>query len=267
MEQPYFEVNQKINSSSITPEQVRGLSLGKVTEQYATLGLYTRIVDTMKREGFGENELVQLSLRLGLTLHFNDVRTNGRYIDHLMRVTLHMLEDFNIKDPNLIAAGPLHDTLEDHPFDLASALTGERLSEVAEARTIGYQALAYFTNPEVADIVASVTNPEVTPGEDKQAVYTENTTDIVLNQPKGRVLKLADFIDNACGNHATIGGLQHKLDLKYIDQYKTHMVGLFLQDSLITGEERQKALNILSVGHARALGRLASSNISINLPY
>ena len=118
MEQPYFEVNQNLYSSSITPEQVRGLSLGKITERYATLGLYTRIVDTMKREGFGEDKLVQLSLHLGLALHINDVRTNGRYTDHLMRVTLHMLEDFNIKDSNLIAAGPLHDVFEDHPFDV-----------------------------------------------------------------------------------------------------------------------------------------------------
>ena len=261
MEQPIFERNQNNKSVLITPENVRGLSLGKLTEQYATLGLYTRIVDTMEREGFGENELVQLSLHLGLALHFNEKRTNGRYTDHLMRVTLHMLEDFNIKDPNLIAAGPLHDAFENHPFDLALALTGERLLEIATARTIGRQALMQLTNPEVVDIIASVTNPDVASGEDRQTVYTEHTTNLVLNQPKGRVLKLADFVDNACGNHATIGELQHKLDLKYIDQYRTHMMGLFLPDSLIAGKERQKALHILSVGHARALGRLAITTI------
>lgn len=256
MEQPHFEVNQNLNSTPITPEQVRGLSLGKLTEQYATLGLYTRIVDTLEREGFGENELVQLSLHLGLALHFNDVRTNGRYTDHLMRVTLHMLEDFNIKDPNLIAAGPLHDVFEDHPFDLALALTGERLLGIAAARTVGRRALMQLTNPEVVDIISSVTNPDVPPDENKQTIYTEHTTNLVLSQSKGRVLKLADFVDNACGNHATIGDLQHKLDLKYIDQYRTHMMGLFLPDSLITGKERQKVLHTLSVGHARSLGRL-----------
>ena len=75
--------------------------------------------------------------------------------------------------------------------------------------------------------------------------------------PKGRVLKLADFIDNAVGNHATIGAKQCKLDEKYIDQYRTHMIGLFLPDSLIIGKERDQALQTLLLGHARALGRLA----------
>lgn len=260
MEQPSFEYNKKIDSSAITSDNVRGLSLGKLTEKYGTLGLYTRIIDTLEREGFGDNELVQLSLYLGLALHINDVRTNGRYTDHLMRVTLHMLEDFNIKDPNIIAAGPLHDVFEDHPFDLALALTGNKLSDVIKARVIGQEALSRFTNPEVVDIVSSVTNPDIACGEDKLALYTQHTTNLVLNHPKGRVLKLADFEDNAVGNHATIGYRQHELDEKYINQYRVHMMGLFLPDSLITGKERQKALHVLSIGHARALGRLAVYN-------
>jgi len=87
--------------------------------------------------------------------------------------------------------------------------------------------------------------------------YAKHTMDVVLKSPKGRVLKLADFVDNAAGNHATIGDKQRKLDEKYIEQYRIHMMGLFLPDSLIIGEERQKALRLLSKGHARALGRLA----------
>jgi len=257
MEQPNFQTNPNQIYTTITPDDVRGLSLGKITEKYGTLGLYTRMVDSLERNGFRDNELVQTSLYLGLALHFNDTRTNGHYTDHLMRVTLHMLDDFNIKDPNLIASGPLHDAFEDHPFDLALSLTGNIIVDKDDARKVGREALARLTNSEVVDIVASVTNPDVLPGQDKQFVYTEHVTDLVLNKPKGRVLKLADFTDNAAGNHATIGAKQHKLDLKYIDQYRTHMMGLFLPDSLITGIERQRAFHMLSIGHARALGRLA----------
>jgi len=257
MEQPNILDNKKFDETSITPEDVRGLSLGKLTEKFGTIGLYTRLVDTLEREELNDNELVQLSLHLGLALHANDERTSGHYTDHLMRVTLHMLEDFKIKDPNLIAAGPLHDVFEDHPRDLVLALTGEKPSDASEARAVGQGTLSRLTNSEVAEIVATVTNPNIEPGQDKTAVYANHTRDIILKSPKGRVLKLADFVDNAAGNHATIGDKQRKLDEKYIEQYRIHMMGLFLPDSLIIGEERQKALRLLSKGHARALGRLA----------
>jgi hypothetical protein len=261
MEPRFVFDNHEIDVSSITPEDVRGLSLGKLTEKFGTIGLYTRLIDTLEREGFEDNELVQMSLQLGLTLHANDVRTNGHYTDHLMRVTLRLLEDFKIKDPDLIAAGPLHDVLEDHPRDLVLALTGEKPVERSTARVIGKEILSRMTNSKVADIVSAVTNPDIELGQDKIAVYTEHTNDIVLNSPKGRVLKLADFGDNAAGNHTTIGEKQHKLDEKYVDQYRIHMMGLFLPDSLIVGEERQIALRLLAKGHARALGRLAACSM------
>jgi hypothetical protein len=257
MEQPFFDYNPNFDATVISPEKVRGLSLGKITERFGTLGLYVRTIDSLQQNGFGDNELVQSSLYLGCALHFNDTRTNGHYTDHLMRVTLHMLDDFHIKDPNLIASGPLHDAFEDHPFDLATTLTGERAPDVQTARKRGRAALASLTNQTVVDIIASVTNPEPQPGEDKQTSYNKHVNNLVLHNPQARVLKLADFIDNAAGNHATIGALQHKLDLKYIDQYRTHMMGLYLPDSLITGKDRQEALHVLSIGHARALARLA----------
>lgn len=257
MEKPHISVNKNSYSPIITPEIVRGLSLGEITEKYGTLGLYTRTIDSLQRNGFGDNELVQLSLHLGLALHSNDERTSGHYTDHLMRVTLHLLDNFHIKDPNIIAAGPLHDVFEDHPFDLAMTLTGEMASSIESARVIGRIALAKLTNQEVVDIIVSVTNPDIEPGENKQTAYSEHISNLVLQKPKARVLKLADFEDNAAGNHATIGDLQRKLDLKYIDQYRIHAMGLFLPDSLIIGPERQQALRVLTIGHARALARLA----------
>lgn len=258
METPLVSHTLKIDSSSITPDHVRGLSLGQVTEQYGTTGLYARTVDTLERFGFADNELIQLSLQLGLALHADDYRTNGHYTDHLMRVTLHMIEDFGIRDPNLIAAGPLHDVFEDHPRDLVLALTGEKPNDREEAMKIGKQALALITNEEVVRIIETVTNPPVLEGEDKLEVYTQHTRDLVLSSPKGRILKVSDFIDNASGNHATLGEKQQKLDEKYLRQFRIHKMGLFLPDTIITGKERNAALHLLSKGHARALGRLAS---------
>lgn len=256
--------NFEIDPASITPDHVRGLSLGRVTEEFGTVGLYTRTVDTLQQHGFWDNELIQLSLQLGLALHADDVRTNGHYSDHLMRVTLHVIEDFGIRDPNLIAAGPLHDSFEDHPRDLVLALTGEKPETRDEARLIGRAVLATLTNDEVVSIVEAVTNPEVPEGADKLEVYTRHTRELVLHSPMARVLKLADFIDNAGGNHATLGPKQRRLDEKYIQQFRIHKMGLFLPDSLIVGAERQRALHMLSTGHVRALGRLGlARNVDI----
>lgn len=261
MEQLHIDVKKYPYAATIAPEQVRGLSLGKVTERYGTYGLYIRTLDTLDRRGFSENELIQQSLDLGIRLHFNEKRTNGNYIDHLMRVMLHVIEDFNIEDQDIIAACPLHDIFENHPFNLVLELTGNRIRKISDARTIGKQALINFTNSGVVEIVSDVTNPDVAPGEDKQKSYTKHTTDLIFNHQKSRVVKLADFIDNAVGNHATIGEKQLKLDKKYIDLYQVHEMGLFLPDSLIVGEERQKALHTLSEGHTRALSRLATHGI------
>jgi len=260
MEAPLVSHTLKIDPSSITPDHVRGLSLGQITEEFGTIGLYARTVDTLERYGFTDNELIQLSLQLGLALHADDYRTNGHYTDHLMRVTLRMIEDFGIRDPNLIAAGPLHDVFEDHPRDLVLALTGEKPDNREEALKIGRTVLASITNEEVVHIIETVTNPQVLEGEDKLEVYTDHTRALVLGSPKGRVLKASDFIDNASGNHATLGEKQRKLDEKYLRQYRIHKMGLFLPDSIITGKERQTALHLLSKGHARALGRLATES-------
>lgn len=257
MENHFFYFTQK--QTDVTLDDVKDLSLGSLTEQYGTPGLYLRTLDTLGRVGLGGSELVQNSLHLGMALHADDRRTNGHYVDHLMRVTLRIVEDFGIRDENVIAAAPLHDSLEDHPRDLILALTGENVQDCSEARRIGRSVLAAFTNEEVADIVEKVTNPEVPAGQNKLDVYTEHTRNLIFNYPKPRVLKLSDFIDNAGGNHATIGTKQRKLDEKYIHQYRLHKMGLFLPDGMITGGNRLIALKSLELGHVRAIGRLAAS--------
>ena len=255
------ELTPQTKPELITPDHVRGLSLGRLTEEFGTPGIYTRLMDTLERTGFGDNDLVQLSLQLGLALHANDLRTNGHYTDHLMRAMLHVVETFGIRDPNIIAAAPLHDSIEDHLRELVLALTGEQIDDRDEALALAREVLARLTNEEVVSLIETVTNPDVLEGQDKLAVYAEHTRDIVFNSPKGRVLKLADFTDNAGGNHMTMGAKQRKLDLKYVNLFGIHRTGLFLPDSLITGPERRRALDILSRGHVRALGRLAAYDL------
>lgn len=244
---------------TITPEEVRDLSLGEITEQYGTLGLYTRLQDSLKIHGLDQNEEVLWAMQLGLMLHANDKRTNGHYEDHVMRATLRILDHYEIDDPSIIAAALLHDSIEDHPKDLVLALTGEKIDDVRAARTRGLELISNYAGDETSDIVSAVTNPILKEGEDKLVVYGDHTENLVLNHPKARVVKLSDFTDNAVGNHYTVGDKQRDLDLKYLDQYRIHRMGLFMPDSLITGQKRQEILAQLTVAHMRSLSRLAKA--------
>lgn len=246
----------KLDPASITPDHVRGLSLGRVTEEFGTAGLYVRTIDSLARRGFGENELVQKSLHLGLTLHADDYRTNGHYTDHLMRATLHLVEDFGIRDQNIIAAGPLHDTFEDHPIDLVRLLTHQDPANREKALKIARGALASYTNPTVARIVWAVTNPPLQEGENKVEAYTRHTEELVKTDPEAREVKRADFLDNAGGNHATIGDKQRKLDEKYIRQFRIHRMGMFMADTIIDGRHWLQAQHMLSTAQARMESRL-----------
>lgn len=245
-----------IGPSTITPDHVRGLSLTRVTQQFHTLGLYVRLQDTLEQTGLNEEPAVNLAVQLGMTLHANDTRTDGHYTDHLLRVTARMIEAYGILDPSLVAAGPLHDSLEDHPRDLVFSLSGEIIKDRREAQQRGQELIAEHIDEEAAELVSLVTNPEVPEGMDKTEAYIAHTNHVVRTSPKGRVLKLSDFVDNAVGNHHTHGEKRLKLDRKYLAAYRIHRMGLFLPDGLITGDQRQEALAQLTRGHTRALARL-----------
>lgn len=247
-----------LESNRIEPSEVRGLSLGEVTEAHGTAGLYVRLKETLKDVELYDNPLIQKSLLLGLRLHENDKRTSGHYHDHLLRVTLHLTETLGIRDPNIIAAAPLHDSLEDHATEIVQLLTGIELDEKSYTKGMAACALTLFTNEAVTGHIISVTNPPLLDGQDKNTAYYNHSVRQIRTLPAARALKLADFIDNAVGNHATADpGLQRRLDLKYTPVYAAHMIGLCTSDSLVKGEYQEKALRFLLNGHTRACGRIA----------
>jgi (p)ppGpp synthase/HD superfamily hydrolase len=243
-------------SPNFTLDDVEGLSLGGISEQYGTEGLLARLDATFERVGFDDNELVQRCVQLGFRLHAHDKRTNGQYNDHLMRVMLRLIEEFDLADPNLVAAAALHDAIEDHPRELVKILTGEDVDDIATARIKAYDAVADFAGEEIARIVWGATTPIRQAGENKNNAYIEHSENVAAATPEVRAVKLSDFIDNACGNHATIGPKQKKLDEKYLPVYLIHMQSLYAPDSLIVGEAREKAAEHLLTGYQRAKQRL-----------
>ncbi len=243
-----------------TPELLRGMSLHDITTQYGTEGLYTRLQDVLLAHGLHEDETIRAALHLGLRLHQHDTRTNGHYGDHLLRVTLRIIEQYHITDTGIISAALLHDSLEDHALDIVH-MVGEDPSEmdVERVRSVARGVLSLIVGPSVTEIINDVTNDPLPSGADKNRAYFMKTLKTVAFSPKGRVIKLSDFTDNAIGNHYTEGPLKLKLDRKYVGCYAIHATGLYLPDSLIAQELRPGLARKISLGFNRTQQRLAMS--------
>lgn len=243
----------------VTAEQVRELPLHDITQQYGTVGLHVRLEDTLSRKGLSEIPEVQWALQLGLMLHADDKRTNGPYDDHLLRVTLRLIDHFDITDPEIIAAAPLHDSVEDHARDVVRVLSGEIIEDETEAKQRALELLGEYLSPITVSLIEGVTNPKVLEGEDPFAVYVNHFKTVILPDPKKRVLKLADFGDNGPGNHYTKGEKQLHLDRKYDPLYQLHERGLSMPDSLVIGKRRDRAIDQLRCAQVRARTRLESA--------
>jgi hypothetical protein len=253
---------QKTDSKfNLTPDHVRGLSLSETEKSYGSLGLYTRLEYELEQNGLMNDIDVNLAMHLGLAMHGNDMRTNGHYTNHIMRVCLRILTKYNIKEPSIIAAALLHDSVEDHPNDLIQVLGGSKDTLLP----IAPQALEAMRNSplsgETVDIVDLLTCPPLNP-DNKQAEYLEYTEHIVYSSSAARVVKLSDFVDNAVGNHFTLGSKQQKLDKKYLPLYRIHKMGLLMPDSMVQGRARDEALKQLSKGQYRAMARIAINEVA-----
>mgnify|MGYP001587761295 CR=1 FL=1 len=256
------------NISRETPQDITREMVGRdseklydVADKFGTAGLYVRTEATLDEHELLDSTDVRWAMSVGFALHSADVRTNGRYNDHLMIVGLQVIENFNVANPDIIAAAFLHDAIEDHPKDLAFMLTGEDISEVddATAREIAYVALREKL-PRVADIVLDVSNPIIPKDEegnyveDKLVAYTRHTTELLEDPTKGKsgLLKLSDFMHNAVNNHLTIGEKRKKLDKKYIMQYDAYLRYVYSPHSEVPEESRQDIYYALIDGLERA---------------
>jgi GTP pyrophosphokinase len=104
--------------------------------------------------------------------HAGQIRRQGTpYLDHLVEVVLILAEDLGVADPALLAAGLLHDAVED------SALTVEDLGGLP---------------PRTRELVALLTDPEPgMTGRARRAHYRQ-----IWKDPDATLLKAADRLSN-----------------------------------------------------------------------
>lgn len=126
--------------------------------------------------------LLQKAASFAVKCHQNQLRRDGvtPYIAHPFRVVLILQHLFHCDDPVVLAAGLLHDAIEDTPTD--------------------YDEVAEHTNHEVAQLVSSLSKDMRGPRAALDELYEKRLMDASW---QARLIKMADIYDNLCDSIAS----------------------------------------------------------------
>jgi (p)ppGpp synthase/HD superfamily hydrolase len=175
------------------------------------------LLDRLPAEG---QELVRAAYELSAALHADQVRDEGQpYIVHPLRVANDLVEH-GFRDPGLLAAALLHDTLEDTALGEADL----------EARF----------GPRVTALVWTATKPMLRRRRDER-VYLAAAG---ATADEGRLIKLADRLDNLRHLHASPRrGMRYRVLEETRLKYVPHAVewGGSLGEALIATWQAQLA--------------------------
>jgi len=185
------------------------LPLHAVTEVYGEAGLRQRFGAEIRKLPPADQETLETALALASDLHRDDRRVREPYLNHLLRTTIRIICYYHVTDVDVLTAAMLHDSVEDHPAELADGRPGDA------TRAAGL-ALAERFNPRVASLVAAVTNPEYDPDRDRDEQYREHVAESLERNPWARVIKVSDFTDNGVGVIHTTGPKVPRLAAKYL---------------------------------------------------
>jgi len=240
------------------------LTIEQTSLELGTEGLKARLARTLGRAGLADNEFIQRSIALGLDLHADDRRSREPYNNHILRVVLRILEELEITDVPTVAAGALHDSIEDHEVELIEQfLDREAPEDPWLRRELGCEALRVFCAPyrfvDTPNLVLAVSNPVLRPGEMKNDVYFDHTGQLGRYGDRRAVAVKsgADWPDNTWVHPgAEAPEKRHGLDIKQLPIYPLHEIAINRPDSLIVGEPRKKLLATLATRRMQAQRRL-----------
>lgn len=189
--------------TSPTPTDLRELSLHQITEEYGEYGLYNRTLIEINNLPVDDEtkQLVVYAADLARYAHDGQMRGPQPYSTHVFRVATRIIHYFGIKNPDIICAALLHDSVEDRPEKLIGVY-GRPKQETQEK---ALKSIARSFNNNVASLVAAVTNPDFnnssSPTANKNKLYQHHVTNMMDSNPLARIIKLSDFIDNFAGLH------------------------------------------------------------------
>src|SRR5204862_6042839 len=100
------------------------------------------------------------ALELASQLHRDDRRSREPYMNHLLRTAVRILCYYEVTDVDVVVAAVLHDSVEDHPDELAAGADGDTVAAAL-------QVLSDRFGARVAELIEAVTNPPREPGRDR----------------------------------------------------------------------------------------------------
>ena len=125
------------------------------------------------------------------------------YIEHPLRNAARVLR-WGVTGEAVVIACLLHDTVEDHAFEIAEAFGAEVASDEASARAPVLAFYAAEFGERTATLVAAMSNPlegdESDDEQQKHRVYRDHVTTAIAD-PDVAICKLADLSDNALSLH------------------------------------------------------------------
>lgn len=193
----------------VSDTQIANMPLHAITEMLGTDGLLRRFDYEIAQFTPEEQQKAHNALAVASELHATDRRVREPYINHLLRVSMRMIIHYGVTDIDLICAGLLHDSVEDHAKELAGG-------ETQDPKEAAIATLNNWFGVDVAMLVAGVTNPEFDRSGDAHSQYLEHLRMLAQSgEPRLVILKISDFTDNATGLIYTTGPKVPRLARKY----------------------------------------------------
>ena len=142
-------------------------------------------------------------------LHRDQTRANRGnlprtpYIEHPLRGTLRLLR-WGVTDADILVASVLHDTIEDCSKDIIRHFLGIDPADLTavELRQYVIEWMTGEFGAAATEIVLAVTNPDFTPDttrEQRNTIYAAKVKASISLDAAVFLVKIADFVDNACG--------------------------------------------------------------------
>lgn len=170
------------------------------------VGLTLALTDYVKREDLDEAK-INYAIALAAELHQTDIRS-GRahydktsYIEHPLRNTVRATR-YGVTDEATLIGSLLHDTVEDHPFEIAEK-AGVITDDEHEARKVALEYIGHKYGEATREMVEGMSNPisenKYMPAAEKNKIYAQHVEEAVTSNKRVLVGKVCDFVDNAVG--------------------------------------------------------------------
>lgn len=195
-------------------------------KQLHSTALALAILNAVKDNPKIDDETIKKAISLASHLHRNDSRSKrGRYqvtpyIEHPLRNTLRAIR-YGSSSEAIIIGSLLHDTVEDHPYEISEEFFKQEAATEEEARKNSYSFITKTYGDEAKDMVYGMSNPISSKNllaHEKNAIYAKHVEE-AIEDPNVCVGKVCDFMDNAGSLHHTVGGLSPESTRKKVAKY------------------------------------------------